>query len=98
MAEVELAKTLFDEISEFVGEKWTHSECELCGTDRWVAFPDFAAYAYLPVNSESGPSQVVPPPSTTYIQLFCNNCGNLRLVARQVFDEWRADRKTKPAK
>ena len=91
---VALARTLLDEISDFVREKWKHSECELCGTDRWLALPDDAAYAYIPVNSEGGPAGNVPPPSSVYVQLLCSNCGNLRLVAKQVFDEWRRVRET----
>lgn len=98
MAEITLEPTLIDEVIKFVEEKWKHSECEICGTDRWTVFPEFAAYAYIPVNNESGPASVIPPPSVPFLQLSCANCGNLRLVLKKVFDEWRAEQRAKTVK
>lgn len=94
MAEVDVQQTLLDEVRGFINEKWQHSECELCGTDRWMIYPEPNQYAYLIASAETG---LQPSTHNTigYLPLSCSNCGNLRLIDSRIFDLWRKDKKTK---
>jgi hypothetical protein len=94
MAEIDVQRSLLDDVRDFIDEKWVHSECELCGTDRWIIFPEPNTYAYLIAASDRGP-QAYEHATVAYLPLSCSNCGNLRLVFKQVFDQWRADRKSR---
>ena len=89
MAEIEAARTLIDEINQFTSEKWKHGECEICGTDRWVFYPEPTEYVYMVVGPRSGPPNVFPQPSVAFLPLACINCGNLRLVEARTFEKWR---------
>jgi hypothetical protein len=57
MAEIEVQRNLLDDMRDFIKEKWKHSECELCGTDRWMVYPEPATHAYLAAGDERGPPQ-----------------------------------------
>jgi hypothetical protein len=52
MPEIEVQRTLLDDVREFIDEKWKHSESELCGTDRWMVYPEPNVYAYLIAASD----------------------------------------------
>ncbi len=54
MADVDVQQNLLDEIKAFINEKWKHGECELCGTDRWMIYPEPASHAYVPVGDANG--------------------------------------------
>ena len=94
MAEVEEASDLLAEVREFIDQKWKHSACELCGTDRWMIYPQPTSYVYLSIADERGP---LPRPFAQTIVAFlpvsCINCGNLRLVDARIFEKWRRERK-----
>jgi hypothetical protein len=96
MAEIDVQRSLLDDIREFIDEKWKHSECELCGTDRWMVYPEPNSYAYLIAAGEPGMVQPFAHATVAYIPLSCSNCGNLRLVDARIFEIWRGGRtKTK---
>jgi hypothetical protein len=92
MAEIEAARTLLSDLNEFTSEKWKHSECELCGTDRWMFYPEPTEYVYLIVANKSGPANTLPQPSVAFLPLSFVNCGNLRLIDARVFEKWREAR------
>ena len=89
MAKIEVAKTLLDDVNEFTSEKWKHSECELCDTDRWIFYPEPTEYIYLAVANKGGPPRSLPQPSVAFLPLTCLNCGNLRLIDARIFEKWR---------
>lgn len=84
-----MQRTLLDDVRDFIHDKWKHSECELCGTDRWMVYPEPTEYAYLTVGSRSGPLIISAQATVAFLPLSCVNCGNLRLVDARVFEEWR---------
>jgi hypothetical protein len=92
MAEIDVQQSLLDEIKEFISEKWKHAECELCGTDRWMIYPEPNQYAYLIAAGEKGALQPFAHATMGYLPLSCSNCGNLRLVDARIFDVWRRGR------
>lgn len=94
MAEVDVHQGLIDEIKEFINDKWKHSECELCGTDRWMIYPEPTTHAYLPVGDEGAPPRF-PQPMVAFLPASCINCGNLRLIDARTFERWRRERETK---
>lgn len=61
MAEIDVQQSLLDDIKEFINEKWKHSECELCGTDRWMIYPEPATYAYIAIGDDGGPPRFPQP-------------------------------------
>jgi hypothetical protein len=91
MPEIEVQRTLLDDVREFIDEKWKHSECELCGTDRWMVYPEPTTHAYLPVGDERNPPSI-PQPMVPYVAVSCINCGNLRLIDARTFEKWRRHR------
>jgi hypothetical protein len=91
MAEIEVARTLLADVNDFTSEKWKHSECELCGTDRWMFYPEPTEYVYLVVANKSGPREP-PQPTVAFLPLTCANCGNLRLIDARTFEKWREAR------
>ena len=95
MAEVDIQQTLLDEIEGFIDEKWKHSECELCGTDRWTTYPEPISHAYIPVGDANGfPTRSWhAQPMVAFLPLSCINCGNLRLIDVRAFEKWRRERK-----
>lgn len=92
MAEIGAQQNLLNEIREFINEKWNHSECELCGTDRWMIYPEPTPYVYLPVGDEEAPPRF-PQPMVAFLPASCINCGNLRLIDARTFERWRRERK-----
>jgi hypothetical protein len=92
MAEIEVEGHLLDDIREFINEKWKHSECELCGTDLWMVYPEPTSYAYIPVGGGEGPPET-PQPMVAFIPASCTSCGNLRLIDARTFEKWRRERK-----
>jgi hypothetical protein len=97
MAELKEDKYI-EEIDDFISEKWKHSECELCGNDSWGVHSDSPVSALLPLGIEEDFTRPLKEVFVAYIPLSCTNCGNLRLVLKQVFDKWRSERKTKEVK
>ncbi len=89
MAEIEVSRTLLDDIKEFISEKWTHSECELCGTDRWMTYPEPNEYVYLTVGAKAAPLALSSNAAVAFLPLSCVNCGNLRLLDARIFERWR---------
>ena len=89
MAEVEVQRILVDDVREFIAEKWKHSECELCGTDRWMSYPEPTEYIYLTVGSGHGPVVFSAQATVAFLPLSCINCGNLRLIDARTFEQWR---------
>ncbi len=89
MAEIEHSQ-LLDDVREFIDQKWTHSSCELCGTDRWMVYTDPTPYAYLSVADEQGAPAAYSHPMVAFLPVTCVNCGNLRLVDARVFEKWRS--------
>ncbi|HTT81595.1 MAG TPA: hypothetical protein VMF86_18170 [Stellaceae bacterium] len=98
MAEIEVQRQLLDDIREFISEKWKHSECELCETDRWMVYPEPTTHIYLSVADERGPPQTSVHPTVAFIPASCINCGNLRLIDARTFEKWRAAKATDVAK
>jgi hypothetical protein len=98
MAEIEVAKTIADEITEFIDQKWKNQKCEVCETDSWEIYPEQTNFAYLPLGGESGPPQMLPPPSAPFVHVSCQNCGNLRLISKRALDRWREEQGTKAQK
>ena len=94
MTDIEVTRTILDDIREFVEEKWKHSECEICGTDSWGVNPEPLSYAHFTVGADLAPN-VIPAPSVGALMLNCTNCGNIRFVAKWTFDQWRAERTKK---
>ncbi len=93
MTEVQSRRSLLDDIRDFITEKWTkESACELCGTDRWMVYPEPTTHAYLPVGDETAPPRVYPQPMVAYLAASCVNCGNLRLIDARTFEKWRMER------
>lgn len=92
MAEIEVQRTLLDDIREFIEQKWKHRECEICGTDRWMVYPEPTTHLSLPVGDEHGPPAIFPQPMVSYLPISCVNCGNLRLIDARTFENWRRDR------
>jgi hypothetical protein len=94
MAEVDVQQALLAEVKEFINEKWKHSECELCGTDRWMIYPEPTSHAYILVGAaDSVPRTVVGAlPMAEFLPLSCINCGNLRLIDARTFEKWRRGR------
>ena len=94
MAEVQVQRSLLDDIRDFIDEKWTRgSACELCGTDRWMVYPEPTPYAYLVVGDERGPPPTHSQPAVAFIPASCTTCGNLRLIDARTFEKWRRERK-----
>ena len=91
MAEIQVQRSLLDDIRDFIDEKWKHSACELCDTDRWMVYPEPTTHAYLAIGDEHGPPRV-PQPMVAFLPVSCINCGNLRLVDARTFEKWRKDR------
>jgi len=92
MTEVQVQRSLLDDIRDFIDEKWTkQSACELCGTDRWMIYPEPSTHVYLPVGDEGGPPQA-PQPMAAFLPASCINCGNLRLIDARTFEKWRRTR------
>ncbi|HEU0218844.1 MAG TPA: hypothetical protein VFQ90_19460 [Stellaceae bacterium] len=89
MAEIEVEPRLLDDVRDFIDEKWKHSECELCGTDRWAIYPDPYPYAYLVAAGEKGILQAFEHKTLPYLPASCTNCGNLRLIDARIFEKWR---------
>src|SRR6266851_3488781 len=98
MAEIEVTKTILDDLREFSAEKWKHSECELCGTDKWGVNPEPFTLVYLPTTAEEELQRGYAHASILYFPVSCLNCGNLRLIWRGIFEQWRADRKAQTTK
>jgi hypothetical protein len=92
MAEIEVQRQLLDDVREFIDEKWKHSACELCDTDRWMIYPEPTTHIYLSVADERGPPQTAAHPTVAYLPLSCVNCGNLRLIEARTFEKWRRER------
>jgi hypothetical protein len=95
MPEIEVEPSLLDDVRKFIEEKWQHSECELCGTDRWMIYSEPNQYAYLIAAGETGIVQPYAHTTMGYLPLSCSNCGNLRLIDARIFDLWRKGRETK---
>jgi hypothetical protein len=95
MGENEAATTLIDEVRDFISTKWKTRRCEICDTDKWKVLPDSIAYVRLDLANEynAGINPASFPYSVLYLQISCLNCGNLRLVDKEIFDEWRAERR-----
>jgi hypothetical protein len=93
MAEIAAARSLLDEIKEFTDLKWKQSECERCGVESWLIYPDEIAYIRLTVAGKESFPNVTPQPSRGAIPLTCLNCGNIRLIDTEVFERWRGERK-----
>jgi hypothetical protein len=89
---IEVRQILLEDLREFIEEKWKHSECELCGTDRWMVYPEPNTHAYLAVGEERTPPGRIPPPMVPYLPVSCINCGNLRLIDARTFEKWRRER------
>lgn len=98
MAEHTAQRQLLDDIREFIDQKWTHSACELCGTDRWMVYPDPTPYAYLSVADERSAPPAFAHPMVAFLPVTCVNCGNLRLVDARVFEKWREARSLETTK
>jgi len=73
MAEVDVQKNLLAEIKEFIDDKWKHSECELCGTDRWMIYPEPTSHAFIPVGDANGvPTRAYyAQPMVAFLPLSC---------------------------
>jgi hypothetical protein len=91
MAEIEVQRSLLDDVREFIDEKWKHSECELCGTDRWMVYPEPTTHLYLTVGDARSPPSA-PQPMVAYLPVSCINCGNLRLIDTRIFEKWRKEK------
>jgi hypothetical protein len=91
MAEIDVRRSLIDEVREFIDQKWKNSACELCGTDRWMVYPEPTTDVYLSVGDERGPPPA-PQPTVAFIPASCINCGNLRLIDARTFEKWRKAR------
>jgi hypothetical protein len=98
MAEIELERTILDDVKDFVDEKWKHSECEICGNDHWGINPEPASYVHLPMGSGEQTLSISSILSANCLILNCTNCGNVRLVVKGIFDQWRAERKGRTTK
>jgi hypothetical protein len=70
MADIQVQRSLLDDIRDFIDEKWKHSACELCDTDRWMVYPEPTTHAYLPVGDERGLPQA-PQPMVPYLAVSC---------------------------
>jgi len=92
MPEIEVQRTLLDDVREFIDKKWKHSECELCGTDRWMVYPEPNVYAYLIAASDKNAPQSFAHAMVPYVPVSCVNCGNLRLIDARTFEKWRRER------
>ena len=92
MPQVEVARTLLDDVRDFIDEKWKHSECERCGTDKWAIAPEPLSYVSLDAGINPSPFS---GQAMACVALICTNCGNLRLVAKGAFDKWREERTEK---
>jgi hypothetical protein len=93
MAQIEIGKALLDDVREFIDQKWMHSECELCDTDRWMIFPEPTTHVYLPIGDESAPPRAYyAQPMGAFIPVSCVNCGNLRLIDARIFEKWRREK------
>ena len=92
MAEIEVTKTLLDDVKRFTDAKWKHHECEICGIENWGIFPEDHVYMYVPVAADrTNPFRVMPPLARPILPLSCQNCGNVRLIDKEVFEEWRTE-------
>ncbi|HEY3909157.1 MAG TPA: hypothetical protein VGM07_04615 [Stellaceae bacterium] len=98
MAEIEVQRSLLDDVREFIEEKWKHSECELCGADRWMVYPEPNVYAYLLAASDKNVPQAYSHSTVPYVPVSCVNCGNLRLIDARTFEQWRSERGLKARK
>lgn len=92
MADIEAQRSLLDDIRDFIAEKWKHSECELCGTDRWMSYPEPTEYIYLIVGGRAGPLTISSQATVAFLPLSCINCGNLRLIDARTFEQWRREK------
>jgi hypothetical protein len=94
MTEWIVDRSLADDIRDFTYEKWKkQGACELCGTDRWMIYPDPTTHVYLPVGDEGGPPRAYyAPPMVAFLPVSCINCGNLRLIDARTFEKWRRER------
>ena len=94
MTYIDVQQNLLDEVKEFINEKWKHGECELCGVDRWMIYPEPTSHAYLAVGDANG----VPTrswhaqPMVAFLPLSCTNCGNLRLIDARTFEKWQKEK------
>jgi hypothetical protein len=95
MAEIEVSRTLIGDVREFIAQKWKNNKCEICDTDKWKVLPDAIAYARLDLANGDGKGvdPALFPYSILYLQVSCLNCGNLRLVDKGIFEDWRAEQK-----
>ncbi len=98
MAEIEVAISLLDEIKEFTDEKWKTKECERCGVESWLIYPDVVAYVRLTLAGEDSLPNLAPQPSRGALPLTCLNCGNIRLIDTEVFQRWRAEQRAQTTK
>src|SRR5579863_9330852 len=98
MAEIESASTLLDDVKKFTESRWKHHECEICGIESWLLYPDMIAYVRIPISGEDTTPQLLPPPSRGALPLTCQNCGNIRLIDIEVFHRWRSEQKVKTTK
>jgi hypothetical protein len=92
MTELQVQRSLLDDIRDFIEEKWKHSACELCDTDSWMVYPAPTTHVFLTVGSESGPPRVFPQPMVAFLPVSCINCGNLRLIDARTLERWRRER------
>jgi RNase P subunit RPR2 len=95
MAEIEVARSLLDDVRQFIREKWKRSACELCDTDLWAIYPDPNTFIYLVAAGGPGMFQPYPHSTVPYLPVSCVNCGNLRLVDAGIFEKWRAEKATR---
>ncbi len=91
MVDIDVQRGLLDDLRDFIDEKWKHSECELCGTDGWMIYPEPATHIYLSVGDERSPPPI-PQPMVAFLPASCRNCGNLRLIDARTFEKWRKER------
>jgi hypothetical protein len=96
MAQIEVQRSLLDDIRDFIAENWkkdggSTSVCERCGTDRWMIYPEPTTHLYLAVGDERGPP-AAPQPMVAFLPASCTKCGNLRLIDARTFEKWRRTR------
>jgi ribosomal protein S27E len=92
MTDIHGSDNVLEDARIFVEEKWKNIRCERCESNDWTMDSDL--FGYVNVNSDWGQEMESFDRQLRFLAIACNNCGNLALIWKGIFDKWRAGRTT----
>lgn len=82
----------FDQINEFVRQRWTTPACPRCASNEWLFGPAEAILGVIPIGNAELNNVVGAPQNLPVVWANCKVCGHVTFIAAKVIERWLLDK------